>query len=105
MTRRAVLALLLASAFAVNTGAAAGPDQPQAVVERLQAALLELLPGALLSRDNLASMQLPSVCADPFPAIFGFQPCALEAIAPAYLANATPRGRYDRYRATRANQA
>ena len=34
----------------------------------------ELLPGALLSRDNLASMQVPSVCADPFPAIFGFSP-------------------------------
>lgn len=69
----------------------------------LQAALLELLPGALLSRDNLASMQLPSVCAAPFPAIFGFQPSALEAIAPAYLANATPRGRYDRYRSTRTD--
>ena len=77
---------------------------PQALAW-LQAALLELLPGALLSRDNLASMQLPSVCDGPFPALFGFQPSALEAIAPAYLANQTPRGRYDRYRATRANQA
>ncbi|MFO1035388.1 MAG: ABC transporter substrate-binding protein [Geminicoccaceae bacterium] len=46
MTRRAVLALLLASAFAVNTGAAAGPDQPQAVVERLQSALLEAMKQA-----------------------------------------------------------
>lgn len=65
----------------------------------LQAGLLEMLPGKLMSRDNLASMQAPSVCSGPFPAIFGFQPSALEAVAPGYLANQTPRGRYDRYRA------
>lgn len=64
----------------------------------LQAGLLEMLPGQLMSRDNLASMQIPSVCDGPFPPVFDFQPSALEAIAPAYLANQTPRRRYDIYR-------
>ena len=68
----------------------------------LQAALLEKLPGQLMSRDNLASMQVDSVCNGPFPAAFGFQPAALEAIAPQYLARQTPRGRFDHYRARNA---
>lgn len=71
----------------------------------LQAGLLEMLPGQLMSRDNLASMRVPSVCDGPFPPVFGFQPSALEAIAPAYLANRTPRGRYDSYRSGSRNQA
>ncbi len=68
----------------------------------LQAALLEKLPGQLMSRDNLASMQVDSVCNGPFPAAFGFKPAALEAIAPQYLARQTPRGRFDHYRARNA---
>lgn len=65
---------------------------------RLQAGLLELLPGQLMSRDNLDSMSVASTCDCPFPAVFGFSPTALEAVAPAYLANTTPRGRYQGYR-------
>jgi uncharacterized protein YbjT (DUF2867 family) len=58
----------------------------------LQARMLEFLPGPPMSRDNYRSMQVPSVCSGPFP--FGIQPQALEGIAPAYLALATPRERY-----------
>jgi NADH dehydrogenase len=50
----------------------------------LQAMLLEWLPGPPMTRDNLRSMQLPSVCSGPFP--FGIQPQPLDAVAPAYLA-------------------
>jgi NADH dehydrogenase len=61
--------------------------------------LLEHLPGTLMSRDNLASMQLPSVCAGAFPSVFAFEPTALEAIAPEYLAPALR----DRYAGLRAH--
>lgn len=65
----------------------------------LQAAVLEKLPGALMSRDNLASMTKDSVCGCPFPPIFGIAPAALEAVAPEYLAHGAMRSPYDAYRA------
>jgi len=68
---------------------------------KLQAAVLERLPGKLMSRDNLASMQRDNVCDCPFPARLGGPPTALEAIAPTYLAAAAPRTRYGRMRSQR----
>jgi uncharacterized protein YbjT (DUF2867 family) len=65
---------------------------------RLQAMVLERLPGTLLSRDNLASMQKDSVCDCDFPAVFGFRPRALETVAPTYLAPEASKSRYDDYR-------
>jgi NADH dehydrogenase len=67
-------------------------------LSKLQATMLEFLPGKLMSRDNLASMQLPSVCAGGFPSVFGFEPTPLEAIAPEYIAPAL-RDRYAGFRA------
>ncbi len=64
----------------------------------LQAFVLEHLPGALMTRDNLRSMSVDNVCAGPFPAAFGFKPAALEAIVPEYLAGSVARSRYSRYR-------
>ncbi|MEO5691823.1 MAG: complex I NDUFA9 subunit family protein [Usitatibacter sp.] len=64
----------------------------------LQAFALEHLPGKLMTRDNLRSMSLDNTCPGPFPAVFGFQPSALEAIVPAYLAATLARARYARYR-------
>jgi NADH dehydrogenase len=61
-----------------------------------QAFVMEKLPGKLITRDNLRSMQVPNVCAGAFP--FGIRPRALEAEAPAYLAPAGPRERYPRFR-------
>lgn len=70
-----------------------------AALGKLQAFTLEMLPGTLMSRDNLASMEKDSVCGCEFPAVFGITPTAIEAIAPAYLAPAAARSRYDHYRA------
>jgi NADH dehydrogenase len=68
-------------------------------LSRLQATALEMLPGTLMSRDNLASMTRDSVCDCAFPAVFGIAPTALEAIAPDYLAPAARHSPYDAYRA------
>ncbi|MEO5786757.1 MAG: complex I NDUFA9 subunit family protein [Casimicrobiaceae bacterium] len=65
---------------------------------RLQAAVLERLPGTLMSRDNLASMDKDSVCAGSFPSVFGFEPTAIEAVVPTYLAPASAHSRFDAYR-------
>jgi uncharacterized protein YbjT (DUF2867 family) len=70
-----------------------------ATLGSLQARVLEMLPGKLMSRDNLASMQLPSVCDCDFPAIFQSKPTALEAVAPEYLGPAAMRSRYSGLRA------
>lgn len=69
-----------------------------------QAATMELPPfrqilgamGMLMTRDNYYSMKVESVCSGPFP--FGVTPTALEGVAPGWLANRTPRARYDRFR-------
>ena len=68
-------------------------------LSRLQARVLELLPGKLMSRDNLDSMSVPSVCNCAFPDVFGFAPTALEAVAPEYLTPASTRSRYADLRA------
>lgn len=69
----------------------------------VQAAVLERLPGKLLTRENLRSMKIDYVCDRPFPEVFGFRPAALEAVAPQYLAGRNVRSRYNafRYRAGR----
>ncbi len=83
---------------------AATIDRPRPVIgmpdaiARLQATVLEFLPGGLMSRDNLKSMSRDSVCGCDFPAEFGVTPTPLEAIAPGYLAPAATLGRYDDYR-------
>ena len=65
----------------------------------LQATVFGLLPGKLLTRDNLRSMSVDNVCGCAFPEIFGFRPAALEAIVPQYLAGAgSSRARYARFR-------
>ncbi len=69
----------------------------------LQAAILEHLPGKLMTRDNVRSMQVDNVCDCVFPEVFGFEPTPLEAVVPLYIAGVTPRSRYRwfRFRARR----
>ena len=65
---------------------------------RLQARVLELLPGTLMSRDNLDSMQKDSVCGGSFPSLFGIVPATLAAVVPTYLGADAAKSRYDAYR-------
>jgi NADH dehydrogenase len=64
----------------------------------LQAAMMELLPVKLMTRDNVLSMKVDSVCGCAFPPVFGIIPTPLEAVAPDYLAGDTPRAGYLRFR-------
>ncbi len=65
----------------------------------LQALALECMPGRkLMTRDNFYSMRTDNVCAGAFPALFGFDPMPLEAVAPGYLQEGMARGRYDGFR-------
>ncbi|HEY4137928.1 MAG TPA: complex I NDUFA9 subunit family protein [Casimicrobiaceae bacterium] len=68
-------------------------------LSKLSATLLEHLPGRLMSRDNLASMQKDAVCDGALPPAFDFAPAALETIAPLYLSPAAMHSKYDRMRA------
>ena len=62
-----------------------------------QARVLELLPGKLLTRDNYYSMKVDAVSSAPLP--FGIPQTPLEAAAPTWLAQHTPRNRYNAFRA------
>jgi NADH dehydrogenase len=62
----------------------------------LQAWVLEKLPGKLVTRDNLRSMQVPSVSAEPLP--YGIVATSLDAVTPLYLGHAAPRERYGDFR-------
>lgn len=62
----------------------------------VQATVLEWLPGGLMSRDNVRSMEVHNTTAATFP--FGIEPSSLESVAPSYLSGVWPRTRFDRHR-------
>jgi uncharacterized protein YbjT (DUF2867 family) len=64
----------------------------------LQAGLMWLAPQPLMSPDNLRSMEVDNVCGSGCNPPPGWKPTALEAIAPAYIAHNTPKGKLDRFR-------
>lgn len=69
---------------------------------RLQARVFEMLPGEpLVSRDNLASLSVPSVMTGPIAPELGIAPASLEHIAPTYVGDAALRSRFSDRRARR----
>jgi len=86
-------------------GVNAGQGRPVIPLPRwvgwLQALGMELLPGEpLMSRDNLASMQVDNVASGQAPGLLslGIAPAAASAVAPTYLGHKGPRSRLDGWR-------
>lgn len=73
------------------------------LISKLQAYVLEYFPGKPFSIDNYKSLQIDSVCKEPFPGIFKTELHKLEEIVPQYLMNPSQRGHYDDFR-SQANQ-
>lgn len=65
----------------------------------LQASVLEILPGKLITPDNVRSMSLPSTSDQPFPAVFGAA-AAMESVVPTYMGSVAgdSRNRYQQFR-------
>lgn len=63
-----------------------------------QAYAMEMMPLKLMTRDNIHSMEVDSVCQGPLAPELGLKPAPIEAIVPEYLANDTPRATYERFR-------
>ena len=66
-------------------------------LSRLQASILEFVPGKPFSLDNYRSLKRDSICEGGFPAVFGITPSSLEDVAPLYLGVDAGR-RFSRYR-------
>jgi len=56
---------------------------------RLQASVMEWVPGKPFSVDNLRSLEVDSICRTPCPLPFGIEPRSMEAVAPVYLSPAS----------------
>ena len=89
-------------------GAAVGHPRPilplPSPLAWCQAVAMECLPGEpLLSRDNLASLQVPNVATGQYRGLadLGIQPAALEAVLPQYLGPRHGLQRFDAWRGHR----
>jgi uncharacterized protein YbjT (DUF2867 family) len=87
------------------SGRWAGVERAQiplpAALGRLQAAMMEWLPGEpLMSRDNVDSMRVPNVASGKLPGLqsLGITPAAVAAVAPGYLGRHQGVARLDVWR-------
>jgi uncharacterized protein YbjT (DUF2867 family) len=64
----------------------------------MQGLILEWLPGKLMTRDNVRSMELDNVTESAIARELGISPKPLEAVMPEYLNNKTPRSAYNAFR-------
>jgi NADH dehydrogenase len=69
-------------------------------LSKLQALVLERLPGKPFSYDNYLSLSKDSVCSDNGFQQLGISPTAIEAVVPSYLGNQNRPGRYQGLRST-----
>ncbi len=70
-------------------------------LSRLQANLLEHVPGKPFSKDNFRSLQVDSVCpqgSHDLQVFFGIHPSSMESIVPGYLLHQNDNRRYDHFR-------
>jgi len=70
-------------------------------LSRLQAGLLEHVPGKPFSKDNFRSLQTDSVCpkdSHDLQIYFGINPAGMKSIVPGYLLHQNQKRRYDRLR-------
>lgn len=59
-----------------------------------------MAPGEpVISRDNLDSMSVDNVLTAPLAPELGIEPASIETIAPVYLTGASPRSRFNAFRA------
>ena len=65
----------------------------------VQAFMMELMPVKLMTRDNVRSMQVDSICNTAIAPELGLNPSALDIVVPEYLLNTDPRAAYDGFRA------
>jgi uncharacterized protein YbjT (DUF2867 family) len=63
-----------------------------------QAFVMELMPIKLLSRDNVRSMLVDSLCSAPIASELSVTPTSLDVVVPEYLLNSSPRAAYDSFR-------
>jgi len=63
-----------------------------------QAFVMELMPIKLLSRDNVRSMLVNSVCKASIASELGVTPASLDVVVPEYLLNSSPRAAYNSFR-------
>ncbi len=68
------------------------------LASRLQAQILEWVPGRPFSLDNFWSLQRPAVCDKNCLPQLGITPTAVESVVPFHLGHRGHRRRYDRYR-------
>ena len=81
-------------------GAASGHPRPVLELDDrmsyVQARILELAPGKLMTADQYYSMRVDSTSSAPLP--FDIAPTSLESVAPTYLAGVYPRSRFSTFR-------
>lgn len=67
-------------------------------VARLQARLMQWLPGKPFTLDNYRSLQVDAVCKGDFPALFEVAPTAVETVVPYYLGRRDQLAMFDAIR-------
>ena len=67
-------------------------------MSRLQARLMQMLPGKPFTMDNYRSLQVDAVCAGEFPALFKLTPTAVETVLPYYLGRRDQHALFDAIR-------
>ncbi|SEP10851.1 complex I NDUFA9 subunit family protein [Aquisalimonas asiatica] len=67
-------------------------------LSRLQARVLQRVPGKPYSMDNFLSATVDNVCSVNNLPELGIKPTAIDAVVPAYLASKTERARYNQFR-------